>query len=377
LDFVSHPQIENNIHCLICFGIEPIRTKYIENDGNISLEDIFIDINKVEKEQPANNKKTDFIKLFDEIIAHYEKQKSNDNEIPKYSFAFFSDYVFETNDYYLSSDLKDRITDFCNNSHFSSFYYLDFKSREDYMEKNKEGIDIFPDIKDIVKRERGQFIPITSGGINLFNLSSNTPIPIYYEYSYSDKQYGTKITFNDKSTNDKFKIVLEANVKNEIDYHHSFKLDDKNFPVKNIELIKPVILKFSGRVTNQFPRHSLVFCSENTGCCRYDIVFFKDFPWYVRYIVTVLIIMAMIACWLWLFKAKKMQQFLVYFKITHKTNDKISICPYLENKKQKEANCEQNNAAVQDESKTEGEKITNRKTKRKNKKKKKKTSQIT
>jgi hypothetical protein len=303
LEFVSHTQIENTIHCIICFGLEPIRVKYFEHDGNISLKDVFYAINEVEDNQPAIKERTDFIKLFDEIMEHYKKQEISNNEMPKYSFAFFSDYILEADDYYLLSDLENRIIDFCSNSHFSSFYYhhFDSESRKEYMQKNKKTIDIFPVLKKILKKENGLFIPITDSEINLFNISSNTTIPVYYEYSYSDKLYGIKITFDSISiANDKYKIALENNTENEINYHHQFKMDGKNFPLRNKELTKPhpIILTFSGRIINQFPCYSLVFCSENKGCCRFDIVFFKDFPWYVRYIVTAFVIMGMVAGWL-------------------------------------------------------------------------------
>jgi hypothetical protein len=93
-------------------------------------------------------------------------------------------------------------------------------------------------------------------------------------------------------------VSLENNRDNLANHHHQFDIDGTPLiSSKEITLVKSksITLSFSGRVINQFPSHSLVFrFKDKGGYCRFDIVFFKDFPPYVRYLATLLIIMAMV-----------------------------------------------------------------------------------
>jgi hypothetical protein len=301
-DFVSQVQHNYDIH-LVCFGVDPILSEEFKKNEGWALKNIFEYITKWDKEHQENRKQTDFVALFDKIIQIYKHEE----EASKYSFVFFSDYIHESEKYFSPNEIKDRITQFCNSAYFSSFYYLDHKSEKEYMEPNKKGINIFPILKESIRKETGRFTPITDGNIELFNISSHTIISVYYECTYYENKCSeTKITFDNIDDGEKkhlWNISLESNIEKEMSYHHQFKGNEgEDFPIRR-ELAKstPLSLSISGRIVEQFPCHSLVFCAENKGCCRFDIVFFKDFPWYVRYIVTFLFILLAIIAWLWLF----------------------------------------------------------------------------
>jgi hypothetical protein len=237
--------------------------------------------------------------LFKKLLDTYdcESEKTDINKSPKYSYVFFSDYIHESINATSKSDIEDVITAFSKSPSFSNFYY--FKGK-DYEKSTKKGINVYSTLKRLFREESVLFSSLTENYTELFNISSEMIIPLYYESAFGIHESKTKITFNSIKHQFLCNISLEHNIEHRRNHHHQFyfsvnkKQERLLFPEKDVKIDSTdvMILSFNGRVIDQFPGHSLVFYfEEGKGYCKFDVVFFKDFPIYVRYITTILIIL--------------------------------------------------------------------------------------
>ena len=299
LDFISSVQKNYKIS-IVCFGKYPILSQTYANDSSNTLREIFYFISDYEKDTD-NKQKTDFVKLFEKILEEYncKDEKKDINKSPKYSYIFFSDYIHESIKSTSKKDLENIITKFSKSPYFNNFYYFEGKNYEK-PDNTGKGLNIYPILKQLFKEENGRFSSLTENYTEVFSIFSNTIIPIYYEYALGDYKSKTIITF-DSITHPFFcDISLEINLDNKRNHHHQFYFsknveeEKQLFPVENIKICSTdkLVFTFDGRVIDRFPCHSLSFYfKESNGYCKFDIVFFKDFSKYVRYIVTILIIL--------------------------------------------------------------------------------------
>ena len=296
LDFVSKMQKRYDIS-IVCFGKYPIPSNTYSNENPNTLNEVFYFIKNYEKDIDKKQK-TNFVNLFEKLIEEYDSkgEKVNINKAPKYSYVFFSDYIHESINATSKTDLENIITKFSKSPNFNNFYYFEGK---DYEKSTTKGINIYPILKQSFREESGKFSSLTENYTELFDISSNMIIPLYYEYAFGEHKSKTKIIFDSIKHPFVCDISLENNIEHRRNHHHQFyfsinkEKDKQIFPEKDIKLDSTdiMILSFEGRVIDQFPGHSLDFYFEGSkGYCKFDIVFFKDFPIYVRYITSFLII---------------------------------------------------------------------------------------
>jgi hypothetical protein len=293
---------------ITCFGskFNCSRGKGDAPKGSAQLKYIFDYIKECEKENKSIMKGTDFIELFKGLDKEYIdlEEKADIHKSPVASFVFFSDYVHNTKNNNLCEDLDEAISAFCQKQYFKLYYCEDEIQKTTY--EDIDGISVFPIINNLIRKETGRIAPLTSGNVDLSNISAETIIPIYYTYAYyKEAKSEVEITFNSlKSSEIKSVISLESNNDNTVNHHHQFYVDGTSLIASKEKALvksKSITLSFSGRVIHQFPSHSLVFrFNDKGGYCRFDIVFFKDFPPYVRYIVSFLFIIIWLIFAIWI-----------------------------------------------------------------------------
>ncbi|NDV83916.1 hypothetical protein [Bacteroides sp. 51] len=197
--------------------------------------------------------------------------------------------------------MENIISRFNKSPYFNTFYYFGGKNYEISPTTGKE-INIYPILKRRFGERHGRFFPLEENYTELFDISSDIIIPVYYEYALGTHQSETIITFDSLRHALKCDILLESNIEDRKKHHHQFHYSINNETKKHLlptgdksfEKEDYLTLHFKGRVINRFPCHSLAFyIHDSNGYCKFDIVFFKDFSKFVRYIATFMIILIM------------------------------------------------------------------------------------
>lgn len=246
-----------------------------------------------------NDKKTDFIVLLDSLSKMFgEFDSHKKSKIPKYSFMFFSDYIYDLEKSFSEKeknkkleDIKKKLIEFYSTQNFSNFFFLE-KNNNNIDAKPNE-IDIFPTIRELTdEKSKAHFVRMSDTEYTFLDLLSSEPIPLYYQNSYSKEDLQTKITFNNIRTVKNIKLSINSKPQSINDFHYQFSIFDKDlkqvYPseVIHIDEKNPLIISFSGRIIEHYSYASLNIISTNRGSWRFDIVFFKDLPFFAKYIIT-------------------------------------------------------------------------------------------
>lgn len=244
------------------------------------------------------NNKTDFIKLIDKIEDLYANKSLRDiSKAPKYTFLFFSDYLHDVGGNYsnklrrkTTEEIADKINKFYCKQNFSNYFFASSSSPKN---SNTE-ISILPIFEKFAnKNSKAHFLRIEDEEYDFMDVLPKDVIPIYYENSYPISPLYTTITFNEIEIPEEVKMIWQTSPQNIVDYHHQISFLSKDsiplFSSSSITISKdsPLILSFSGRIINNYTSTLLTFQSANHNCSRFDIVFFKDLPGFVRYIISV------------------------------------------------------------------------------------------
>ena len=140
---------------------------------------------------------------------------------------------------------------------------------------------------------KAHFLKIEDEEYDFMDILPKEIIPVYFENSFPKNHLRTKITFNDICKKENVRISLKNNLQKMADYHHQFAVFEKDtIPVFSSSIVEispqnPLTLSFSGRITDNYSSTLLTFQSENHNYSRFDIVFFKNLPWFVRYVITI------------------------------------------------------------------------------------------
>ncbi|GHT43161.1 hypothetical protein FACS189437_10980 [Bacteroidia bacterium] len=156
-------------------------------------------------------------------------------------------------------------------------------------EKELPVLPIFESLID--ESSKAHLVKMEDDEYDFMDILPKELIPLYYQHAYPDGNLTTKLTFKEIGTNETVKISLKKSPHNIIDCHHLFTVYEKDTilvsPASDIVLSvnNPLTLTFSGRIIDSYSSTLLTFQSANHGYARFDIVFFKDLPWFVRYII--------------------------------------------------------------------------------------------
>jgi hypothetical protein len=304
---------------IICFGTETYSTTKASDYRKLDMEKAMSFIMEKEADKESVNKEkakkkekgdlTDFNELFNFIHANFstKSKPKKASEIPLYTFLFFSDYLHDIGTVdseekeKIRETLDEKIKEFYNAyQHFSDFFY--FETDIERKTNSDNTIDLFSILKkNLDVRSKGHIVATLEYNekIEFLNTLSKTYIPIYYTHSYPKSDLSTQITFNKIRKKDSLIFSIEGNRQKTDDYHHQFYLahiDSKDTsyifsPTPNPVVIGEdysLVLAFSGRVIDPFSCTTFtVYDKSKHAYIRFDIVFFKDFPWFVRWIIMI------------------------------------------------------------------------------------------
>jgi hypothetical protein len=284
---------ENKID-IVCFAGN------VEHKKNIDCNKIIRIINNVESNQKfMEHSKTDFINLIDKLSNLYSVTTKRDNSnAPKFTFLFFSDYNHDVGKKFTNKEnkkitdtIKELVYNFYSQQNFSNYFFTN-ASIQKSTEKEISVLPIFEELID--ENSKAHLVQIEDDKFDFMDILPKEVVPIYYEHSYPKNDLRTDITFKKIGNKEKVRITLKKNPHNITDCHHQFSVyenDNLVSPVSEVELSpeKLLILTFSGRIIDTYNSTLLTFQSANRGFARFDIVFFKDLPWFCRYIIAVTI----------------------------------------------------------------------------------------
>ena len=276
---------------IVCFAGD------VKREKNVDCKKIINIINNLESNiEIIENDKTNFIKLITELLRLYsETPKKNQSDAPKYTFLFFSDYLHDIGETFTNktrTQAKREITtlmyNFYSKQNFSNYFFTNHSTP---IEKEKE-ISVLPIFKELIdENSKAHLVKMEDDEYDFMDILSKEVIPIYYEHSYPTNDLNTEITFKNLGNNETVRIALKKNPRTITDCHHQFAIYEKDAtlvsPTRDIELSSEnlLTLTFSGRIIDSYSSTLLTFQSKNRGYARFDIVFFKDLPWFVRYII--------------------------------------------------------------------------------------------
>ncbi|GEM_PF-7102928 len=292
LDIISHnkEQYKDKIH-IVCFAGD------VESRKVSDCNEVIKFINNIESNKEfIDNNRTDFIKLIEKLTeSFYLKSSKNVSKAPKYTFLFFSDYLHDVGKKISSKEKKKiidsintEISNFYSKQNFSNYFFTNPLLN---VESDTE-IPVFNIFKELVnENSKAHFLKIENEEYDFMDLLPTTFIPIYYEHSFPDKCLNTTITFTNIIGSKKARISLKTNPQSVAEYHQQFTLLEKDstlvFPSKEVEIspTNPLTLSFCGRIIDNYSSALLTIQSESRNYSRFDVVFFKDLPPFVRYVM--------------------------------------------------------------------------------------------
>jgi len=284
---------QNKIH-IACFADD------VEFKKNVDCRTVIHFINTVESNKKyIGNDKTDFVKLLQKLSEKFDTKNLHErSQAPKYSFLFFSDYLHDIGKPLTKKDkeniikeIKKSIYLFYCKQNFSNYFFSNSSQKNASIISDRE-ISVYSIFKELAHNNdsKAHFVEIENTEYDFMDILSKEIIPIYYEHSYPKNNLTTNITFGDIKNDVTARISLSSNRQNS-NYRHQFSIFEKCtipvFPSDEVQISpnNPLKLSFSGRVVNNYPATTLTFQSTNHGCSRFDIVFFKDLPWFACYII--------------------------------------------------------------------------------------------